>query len=181
MPEETVADKLRKKQLLEGMPTVTKYGPAVTRFTRTPVTYSDPQDLVDQLAQQGIHAYWEGAPKEPSKEAGGEYEYPGMYPDTPKSGKITIDLNKSVPFRDVMNTTLHEDIHAALQQAGMGPPRGVPPAPARIDPSSWQSRIATALLDPGSQPEDVAYRGMLSMHRAGDPKYEVPAYAGATP
>src|SRR5215475_14667298 len=68
------------------------YGDAVTRFTRTPV-------------------YFEPGNK-PRPTVTGEF-------DPRDGGRIRINVNAGSPYTEVADTVGHEDIHAALNQAGL--------------------------------------------------------------
>lgn len=145
------------------------YGPqAYTRFTKTPIYFSDP-------------AYREGTGLPKKDYVTGEF-YPASTIGNKTPASITIEAGRKNPYWDVTEAIGHEDVHAALEKGGAQ------------NRDTWKSPPIVSY--PWSYPPDqrnsldffsmrgiqeAAEKGFREQHRAGDPDFEIPAYVAASP
>ncbi len=142
-------------------PVKTTYGDAVTRFTRTPVEFPIYNDILEWLKDAGAL----DKNYQPTEVSGGYFD---------NQKKIKINLPSSnTPYFDVASAIGHEDIHAALDKAGLG----VAPDSSSKDYSSFANYFNTLLRDPVK----LAAKLFHEKNRSGILRDELPAYVGATP
>lgn len=145
-----------------------KYGTeAQTRFTRTPVTISNIDDLIDKLKDLGIKAHVEDEEGNKVKSTT-QHQATGGY--NPFDKTIHIEVSHDIPYKEALAAIGHEDVHALLSPTGYAPPA---PTPTWTDVLRHMFGMAN--------PVDVATQGFMANKRAGDINTELPAYVAATP